>query len=276
MWSVATNIDTASLTGFERGVFTSSGKKSHDVYRLGSGPAVIVIHEVPGITPLVAAFARKVAARGMTAVMPSLFGTPGRPFGQGYALGEFAKLCVSSEFTVWAANKTSPVTAYLRELAAHEHERCGGPGVGAVGMCATGGFALAMAVDDMVLAPVLSQPGLPAPLGAARKAATGVSDRDFAIVKRRTSDGLCVMGLRFTGDLASPEERFATLRRELGDNFMGVEIDSSVGNPWGYRKGAHSVLTEDYSDADGSPTRQALEDVLAFFATRLGVTPSTN
>ncbi len=274
MWSVATNIDTASLAGFERGVFTSSGKKSHDVYRLGSGPAVIVIHEVPGITPLVAAFARKVAARGMTAVMPSLFGTPGRPFGQGYALGEFAKLCVSSEFTVWAANKTSPVTAYLRELAAHEHERCGGPGVGAVGMCATGGFALAMAVDDVVLAPVLSQPGLPAPLGAARKAATGVSDRDLAIVKRRAADGLCVMGLRFTGDLGSPKERFATLRRELGDNFVGVEIDSSVGNPWGYRKGAHSVLTEDYSDVDGSPTRQALEDVLTFFATRLGVTPS--
>jgi dienelactone hydrolase len=274
VWSVATNIDTASLEGFERGVFTSSAKKSHDVYRLGSGPAVIVIHEVPGITPLVAAFARKVAGRGMTAVMPSLFGTPGRRFSQGYALGEFAKLCVSNEFTVWATNRTSPITTYLRELAAHEHERCGGPGVGAVGMCATGGFALAMAVDDVVLAPVLSQPGLPAPLGAARKAATGVSDRDLATVKRRAADGLCVMGLRFTGDPGSPRERFATLRRELGDNFVGVEIDSSVGNPWGYRKGAHSVLTEDYSDADGSPTRQALDDVLTFFATRLGVTPS--
>lgn len=37
---------------------------------MGTGPAVIVIHEVPGITPLVAEFGRKVAQRGMTAVLP--------------------------------------------------------------------------------------------------------------------------------------------------------------------------------------------------------------
>jgi dienelactone hydrolase len=272
---VAKEIDPASLEGFERSVFRASSNKTRDVYRYGTGPAVIVVHEVPGITPLVAAFARKVADRGMTAVMPSLFGTPGRPFSQGYALGEFAKMCVSSEFTVWATNKTSPITRFLRELATHEHERCGGPGVGAIGMCATGGFALAMSVDDTVVAPVMSQPGLPAPLGAARKAATGVSANDLARIKRRSAEGLCVMGLRFTGDAASPGARFETLRRELGENFIGVEIDSSEGNPWGYRKGAHSVLTEDYSDQEGSPTRQVLEDVLSFFATRLGVTPSS-
>jgi dienelactone hydrolase len=150
----------------------------------------------------------------------------------------------------------------------------GGLGVGVVGMCLTGGFALAMSVDDTVVAPVMSQPGLPAPLGARRKAATGVSDSDMAQIKRRTGQGLCVMGLRFTGDPASPGARFETLRHELGENFIGVEIDSSVGNPWGYRKGAHSVLTEDYSDQEGSPTRQALDDVMAFFATRLNVTPS--
>jgi hypothetical protein len=80
------------------------------------------------------------------------------------------------------------------------------------------------------------------------------------------------MGMRFTGDKGSPAEKFVHLRAELGENFIGVEIDSSPGNPWGYRKAAHSVLTEDYSDAEGSPTRQALEDVLNFFTTRLTVT----
>jgi hypothetical protein len=80
------------------------------------------------------------------------------------------------------------------------------------------------------------------------------------------------MGLRFTGDKAAPAERFARLRSELGDNFVGVEIDSSEANPWGYRKGAHSVLTEDYSDAEGSPTRKALEDILIFFTSRLKAT----
>ncbi len=270
---MAKNIDAASLEGFERSVFRASSGKCHDVYRFGSGPAVIVIHEVPGLTPLVAAFGRKVAERGMTAVMPSLFGTPGRPVTMGYSLGVVGKACIGGEFAILATNKTSPITRFLRELAAHEHELRGGPGVGVVGMCLTGGFALAMSVDDTVVAPVMSQPGLPAPFGARRKAATGVSDSDLAQVKRRTSEGLCVMGLRFTGDPASPGERFETLRHELGENFIGVEIDSSPGNPWGYRKGAHSVLTEDYSDQEGSPTRQALDGVMTFFSTRLHLAP---
>jgi hypothetical protein len=104
--------------------------------------------------------------------------------------------------------------------------------------------------------------------------ALGLSDEDLAAVKRRADDGLCVMGLRFRGDKKSPSERFARLRDELGENFIGVEIDSSEPNPWGLRNAAHSVLTEDYSDALGSPTRQALDGVLAFLASRLGVTPS--
>ena len=271
---MARDIDAASLEGFERSTFRASSGKSHDVYSFGRGPAVIIIHEVPGLTPLTAAFGRKVAAQGMTAVMPSLFGTPGRPVTVGYALGVVGKACVSGEFALLAANKTSPITRFLRELAAHEHEVHGGPGVGVVGMCLTGGFALAMSVDDAVVAPVMSQPGLPTPLGARRKAATGVSDTDLAQVKRRTAQGLCVMGLRFSGDPMSPGERFETLQHELGENFIGVEIDSSVGNRWGYRKGAHSVLTEDYSDEEGSPTRQALDDVMAFLTTRLHVAPS--
>jgi dienelactone hydrolase len=140
-------------------------------------------------------------------------------------------------------------------------------------MCLTGGFALAMSVDRVVVAPVLSQPSLPLPISAKRRRELGLSDSDFAAVKGRLGEGLCVVGLRFSGDAKSPAERFTRLRQELGDNFIGVEIDSTEGNPWGYKKSAHSVFTEDYSDAPGSPTRQALEDVLTFFASRLVVGP---
>ena len=91
--------------------------------------------------------------------------------------------CISREFSVLALKKTSPVTVWLRALAAHEHERCGGPGVGAVGMCFTGGFALAMMVDDTVVAPVLSQPSLPFPVTKKHKADIGISDADLAQVK---------------------------------------------------------------------------------------------
>jgi dienelactone hydrolase len=237
---------------------------------------VIVIHEIPGITPLVAAFGQKVAARGMTAVLPNLFGTPGRPVTIPYVLSSFARACISSEFTVLATNRTSPVVSYLRELAKDEHAKCGGPGVGAVGMCLTGGFALAMSVDPTIVAPALSQPSLPLPTNALRRRSLGLSDSDYNKVKNRAADNLCVMGLRFSGDTKSPADRFVRLRADLGENFIGVEIDSSPSNPWGYPKNAHSVLTEHYSDVEGSPTQVAVDQLLEFFATRLGVTPASN
>ena len=179
--------------------------------------------------------------------------------------------CISREFSILALKKTSPVTAWLRALAAHEHERCGGPGVGAVGMCFTGGFALAMMVDDTVVAPVLSQPSLPFPFSKKHKADIGISDSDLATVKARVAGGACLIGLRFTGDPKSPSARFETLSRELGDGFIAVELDSSVGNPYGHPKNAHSVLTEHLDDRDGTPTRAALDQVLAFLRERLGV-----
>ena len=250
-----------ALDGYACEPFTADGK-TRDVYRVGSGPAVVVVHEVPGITPRVAEFGRRVAEIGCTAVLPSLFGEPGRAMGMPYALQSMVKCCISSEFATFALNKTSPITVYLRALAKAEHERCGGPGVGVVGMCMTGNFALAMMVDDTVLAPVLAQPSLPFGMGAARKAAVSLSDDDLARVKERAAAGTCVLGLRFTGDKLVPAERFETLRRELGDAFVAVEIDSSEGNAKGHPKGAHSVLTE-HLDQD------ALEQVLELFRTRL-------
>jgi len=267
------SVVTFALAGFEMQPFTSSTGTKRSVYRMGTGPAVIVIHEMPGITPLVAAFARRIADRGMTAVLPDLLGTPGRPVTIAYALASLTRACVSKEFTLLALNKTSPIVDYLRELAAHEHRTCGGRGVGAVGMCLTGGFALAMSVEPSVIAPVMSQPSLPFPTNVEHRRAPGLSDADMAEVQRRTQEGLCVMGLRFSGDKKSPAERFARFRETLGDKFIGVEIDSSPGNPWGYKRSAHSVLTEDYSDEAGSPTRRALDDVLEFQASRLGVAP---
>lgn len=255
------------LEGFAREPFTALGT-TRDLYRMGTGPAVIVIHEIPGITPLVAAFGRKVAEQGMTAVLPDLFGEPGRAPSPSYLASSLLKACISKEFTTLALNKTSPITAWLRALARTEHERCGGDGVGAVGMCLTGGFALAMMVDPSVVAPVLSQPSLPFPMTKSRREAVGLSDADLEVVKSRVADGACVIGLRFTGDATSPAARFGRLQNELGDGFIGVQIDSSPGNPWGYKKAAHSVLTEDYSDEEGSPTRAAMEQILTFFKER--------
>ena len=257
------------MEGFTQVTFCAEGK-TRDVYKLGSGPAVIVIAEIPGITPKVAEFGRKVAAIGCTAVLPRLFGTAGRAPSNGYALRSVAPACVSKEFAAFAVGKTSPVTTWLRALARDVHSECGGPGVGVVGMCFTGGFALAMMVDDIVLAPVLSQPSLPIGFSSKKKRDLGISDVDLARVKQRcATEDICILGLRFTGDALAPGERFARLREELGDKFVGVELDSSAGNPYGHPKNAHSVLTEHLQDREGTPTREALDQVLDLFRAKL-------
>ena len=259
----------AALDGFTETTFTYDGV-TRPVYRDGTGPGVVVVHEIPGITPLVADFGRRVVDAGFTVAMPSLFGEPGREMGVPYVMKSMWGACVSREFATWALNRTSPVVEWLRALARDLHRQAGGKGVGAVGMCLTGGFALAMAVDDDLLAPVLSQPSMPMPLGNEHRRALGLSDADLARVKDRVErDDLCVLGLRFSKDRAVPDERWARYKEELGDNFIGVEIDSSPGNPHDIPKSAHSVLTEHLVDQPGHPTRDALDRVLGFFRDRL-------
>jgi dienelactone hydrolase len=258
---------TDAVPGFEVARFTHGGRE-REVYRAGAGPAVVVIHELPGLHPGVTAFGQRLVGAGYRVYLPSLFGRPGAPFAGREMFRSIAAVCVSREFTM-LADRTSRVATWLRALAAQAHAECGGPGVGAVGMCFTGGFALAMAVEPAVLASVVSQPGLPAPVNAGHRAALGLDTADLACIRARARQGLCVLGLRFTADLGSPGERFQRLRRELGDAFECVEIDSSPGNPHGIGRRAHSVLTVDLVDEPGHPTRAALDRVVAFLAEQL-------
>ena len=264
------------LHQYERSTFTHGDTRT--VFRRGTGPAVIVIAEMPGITPKVIEFADRVVDLGCTAVLPHLFGEPGRdpdPDAHGrvamfrYMLSSLVPACVSKEFTTWATGKTSPVVTWLRALAAHEHERCGGPGVGAIGMCFTGGYALAMATDDRLLAPVLSQPSNPLPPTRKAKYNIDISPEDLAKVKHRCAhDGLQVLGLRFKSDRLVPPERFQFLRDQLGDAFVSVELEDADANP-DATMSPHSVLTEHLIDEPGQPTRLALDQVLDLFRSRL-------
>lgn len=266
---------TDVLERYERTTFTHGGK-TREVFRRGTGPAVVVIAELPGITPKVVALADRIVDIGCTAVLPHLFGEPGRdPVAGGrlgaarYTLSSFVPTCISREFTVFATHRASPVVDWLRALAADEHQRCGGPGVGAVGMCFTGGFALAMATAPELLAPVLSQPSLPFGVTVRAKRSIDISRADLATVKDRcAAGGLEVLGLRFKGDAFSPSERFEYLRGELGDAFVAVELDDEAANPDAPMR-PHSVLTEHLVDAPGEPTRAALDQVLDLFRRKL-------
>jgi len=197
---------------------------------------VIVVHEIPGITPTVEKFANDVAAAGFTVVMPLLVGTTGEPPSSKYLATSMAKVCISKEFTTMAMNKTSPIISWLRALAKQLHQEIGGKGVGAVGMCFSGGFALGMMVDEILVAPVLSQPSLPFAFGAKRAADLNLSPDDAERVAQRAAAGCQVLGLRFKSDRLVGT-RFDELRRLLGDSFVAVEFESSA-------KSDHSVLTE--------------------------------
>ena len=257
-----------ALDGFAQSTFTHDGA-TRTVYRRGAGPGVVIMHEIPGIHPDVARFATRVADEGFTAVMPELFGETGKAVTPGYIAGQMLRACISREFHVLATKRSSPITDWLRALCRHAHAECGGPGVGAIGMCMTGNFALALIVDESVLAPVLSQPSLPSPFTKAQREGLHLSASDLEAVKRRTAAGCTVLAMRFTNDPMCRAERFERLRRELGTGVETIEIDSSPGNAHGIPRTAHSVVTRDLVDEAGHPTRAALERVLGFFKERL-------
>jgi dienelactone hydrolase len=224
---------------------------THPTYRKGSGPGVVIIHEIPGMTPEVIGFAEEVVAAGYTVVMPHLFGEPGAPATAGTAMKVLGRVCVSNEFTKLATGVTTPVAGWLRSLARELHDDLGGPGVGALGMCFTGGFALAMMVDASVVAPVLAQPSAPFAVGSKRSRDLNLSPADLATVKQRAAGGCQVLGLRYKKDPAIGK-RFETLSQELGDAFIKVEFEG--------RK--HSTLTEHRQ-------QEGVDRVLAFFDQKL-------
>ena len=248
-------LNDSPLHGWAKSSFTAAGF-TRDVYRRGSGPGVILVHELPGITPNVATFANEVAAAGFTVLMPSLVGTPGREFSNRYLAKSALQICVAREFTHWALNQTSPIIGWLRALARELHTELGGRGVGALGMCFSGGFALAMMVEEAVVAPVLSQPSLPLSVfGAARAADLNLSPADAVVVARRAAEGCQVLGLRFTEDKLVGT-RFDTLRELLGDAFLAIELPSKD-------KKDHSVLTEQRDEQSVQRVLQFLHDKLS-------------
>jgi len=265
------NLQDDTLGDFQRREIGFSGN-SKIVYTGGSGPAVIIMPEMPGISPHVARFARWVRDAGFTVYMPSLFGRDGAVPKVREGIVVFKRACVSAEFRALAANESSPVTDWLRALARLAHGECGGPGVGAVGMCFTGNFALTMMLEPAMLAPVVCQPSLP----LNEPAGINMSTSELAGVKARLDrDNLSVLAYRFAGDSYCKAERFAAYEKALGDRFIGRVLPDSAANPVTtpfFEKviaSPHSVVTAHLIDEAGQPTTAARDEIIAFFVQRL-------
>ena len=247
------------------------------VHVAGAGPAVIVMTEMPGISPQVARFARWVRDAGFTVYMPSLFGRDGAVPTVEESTAVFQRACVSAEFRAFAAvsatSQSSPVTRWLRALARRAHQECGGPGVGAIGMCFTGNFALTMMLEPSMLAPVLCQPALPLDDAAGLEIAP---DELHAVRQRLERDDLSVMAYRFEGDRFCKAQRFAAYAEALGDRFIARVLPDVAAKRDGLAPffehlvaGPHSVVTAHLIDEAGQPTIAARDEILSFFAHRL-------
>jgi dienelactone hydrolase len=260
----------SDISDFAARTFEFAGRRK-TVLTLGKkGPAVIVIHEVYGFTPTLARFCRWLKDAGFTVYAPILFGKPNAGNREAQSLGRILELCISREINLFAKGRSSPVVDWLKPLCRAAHQECGGPGVGVIGMCLTGGFALSLAVDPAVVAPVLAQPSLP----ALSHAAIDINSTDLGIIRRRAAeDGLTVPGYRFAGDMMCRKERFDTLSRELGDAFVPAVLPDACANPDSPtardKHPPHSVFTGDLIDQPGQPTREAVNEVIRYFRSKL-------
>ena len=228
----------SAIKGFFEETFTADDR-SITLFRKGDGPAVILLHELPGLTHDTVEFAEWIADRGFHVVMPLLFG---RPL-QHPVLGllKFPILCIRREFNNFAAGRSSPITVLLRALCRKLHAEHGGPGVGAIGMCYTGGFVFAMMVEAALLAPVAAQPSLP----LFQSNALDVEPEELAIASNRT-DSMSLLGLRFEEDFRCRAARFERLEASLQSapgsatqRFRSIVVPGK----------GHGTLTTDYQAA---------------------------
>jgi dienelactone hydrolase len=242
------------------------------VYVSGQGPGVIVMAEMPGISPHVARFARWVRGAGFAVYMPSLFGRDGALPRAEEGIEILKRACISAEFRALGGNASSPVSKWLRGLARVALAECGGPGVGAVGMCFTGNFALTMMLEPAMLAPVLAQPSLPLDVPGGLE----ISARELRQIRERLErEDLTVLALRFQGDRYCRSERFEAYRSALGSRFTERVLPDVAANadpPPFFKdviRSPHSVLTAHLVDREGEPTVAARDAVLDFLRSRL-------
>ena len=251
---------TTQISDYTKTVFTAETRDGHsvchDIYHRGSGTPVVLIQELPGIGQETLALADRLVNAGHEVVMPHLFG----PLGKISIGGNLARvMCMRKEFRLMASNASSPISDWLRLLCREVRDSRSVDGVGVIGMCLTGNFAITLIGDDSVLAAVASQPAMP----FFKQGALHMSPTEIAGSRQALETKGPLRVLRFEDDPLSTVEKSDCIHRTFNDD--GHERVKEIVIPG---KG-HSVLTLDFVDEAGHPTREALDNVLVYFAAKL-------
>ena len=256
MLHTPTQIDEYRKSRFEAA--TSQGDTiAHDIYRRGQGSPIVLLQELPGIGQETLSLADKLVDAGFEVVMPHLFG----PLGKTSIAGNLARvMCLRKEFHLLSGQRSSPITDWIRLLCREIKAASGVAGVGVIGMCLTGNFAITLIGDESVLAAVASQPAMP----FFKQAALHMSPSEVGESRKALETKGPMRVLRFAGDPLCTEEKSRCIAQAFnGDGTPRIKEITLPGK-------GHSVLTLDFVDAAGHPTREALDDVIRYFTAHLG------
>ena len=243
------------MDGYNKSNFRAAlnnGKSvSHDVYTKGEGPVVVIIQELPGIGTETLSLADKFVDEGFMVVLPHLFGPLGKTAMNSNLLRVF---CMRKEFRLFEKGKTSPVVDWLRALCQDLRTQHQTKGVAVIGMCLTGNFAISLMADDAVLAGVSSQPSMP----FIDQSSLHMSAQDITEIREQLDQKGPMLAYRFKGDKFCQGTKFKALNQSFNDDAERVKLTTLPGK-------GHSVLTLDFVDKEGHPTRAAFDEVLTYF-----------
>jgi dienelactone hydrolase len=246
-----------ALEGFDIRKMAFGGREREVIISSSAGPPVVILHEIFGLSVSLVTFARLVEAGGFRIYMPVLFGSAEPKSGKlGKAKGVIEFLCVAQQFRAFSANESGPWADWLRALVDWACADSGYQKAGAIGLCLTGNFALSMAVNDKVKAPVMGEPSLPF-MGDGLH----VTPDELAAVKQRVSQGLEIRAYRFATDTICKAGLFQKLEAELAPGFKGTTLPAE--------EKLHSVFTEDLRDAGGGLRHDKVQEVIDFLRNRL-------
>ncbi len=230
---------------------------THDVYSRGTGKVCVIIQELPGIGQETLALADRFVANGYHVVLPHLFG----PLGRIRVAGNlFQVFCMRKEFSLFSKNKSSPIVDWLKQLCVYLKDKHNVPGVATIGMCLTGNFAISLMAEDAVLAGFASQPSLP----ILKQDALHLSDQDIQEIKTKLDQVGPMHCGRFEKDTLCTQQKFDLLEETFNSDNKRIIFHEMPGK-------GHSILTLDFVDEDGHPTKKALADVMNYFDEQLEV-----